>query len=171
MNSEALPQENHEANEDLKPKFSTRTVLFDQDGKVAIINVEKHGYYKIPGGGIEEHEEIQDAAKREVLEETGCNCSIISELDRVETAVPVWGMLDISDGYVAVVSGEKAQPDYEEWEQERGFKLEWFDDLDTAIATIECNEVREPGMDALQARDLFFLKRAREKLETDEINI
>lgn len=43
-------------NGDLKLRHATRTVLFDQDDKVAILNVTKHGYYKILGGGIEEGE-------------------------------------------------------------------------------------------------------------------
>lgn len=150
--------------EALKPKRATRTVLLDDDGKVAIINVTKHGYYKIPGGGVEDGEEIEVAARREVMEEAGCDCAIVGELGRLETEVPVWGMLDISDGFIARVIGEKMQPKYEEWENERGFRVEWFESLDLAIATIENNVVKEPGMDALQSRDLVFLKLAREKL-------
>lgn len=148
----------------LKPKYATRTVLLDQDGRVAIINVTKHGYYKIPGGGVEEREEIRAAARREVLEEAGCDCAIVEGLGQLETEVPVWGMLDISEGFIAHVVGEKMQPKYEDWENERGFRIEWFNDLDSAIETIEQNEVTEPGMDALQGRDLAFLKMARDKL-------
>lgn len=157
---------NHESNEDLKPRHAARTVLFDQDGKVAIINVTKHSYYKIPGGGIDDQEDASDAARREAKEETGCNCTILEPLGQIETAIPVWNLYDISDGFIAQVSGEKAQPQYEEWENERGFSIEWFDTLDQAIATIEANVVAEPGMDSMQARDLTFLKLAREKLQT-----
>lgn len=166
MNFEKAKSENHEANEVLKPKFATRTVLFDQDGQVAVINVKKHGYYKIPGGGIENGEDIKDAAAREVKEESGCDCAITGELGKIETEVPVWQMLDISDGFIATVQGEKSQPNYESWEKERGFEIEWFSDLDAAISTIEANVVTEPGMEALQNRDLAFLKLAREALET-----
>lgn len=165
MNPNKLHQENHESDQELKPKYATRTVLFDQDGKVAIINVKKHGYYKIPGGGIEDGEDILDAARREVQEESGCNCELVSKLGKLETEIPVWGLLDISEGFVATVIGEKTAPNYETWETERGFAIEWFDDLDTAISTIESNIVSEPGMDVLQERDLTFLKLARERLE------
>lgn len=158
--------ENHEIERELKPKYSTRTVLFDDDGKVAIINVTKHGYYKIPGGGIEDGENISDSARREVREEAGCDCTLIGELGRLETEVPIWDMLDISDGFVAKISGEKLAPEYEAWEKERGFEVVWFDDLDKAIATIEQNVVSEPGVECLQSRDLNFLKLAREKLDS-----
>lgn len=153
-------QENH----NLKPKYATRTVLFDQNGKVAIINVTNHGYYKIPGGGIEPGEDILDAAIREVKEESGCDCKIIEKLGQIKTAVPVWEMLDISDGFIATVQGEKSQPNYDNWEKERGFTIEWFSDIDTAITTVERNIVTEPSMAALQERDLNFLKLARAAL-------
>lgn len=67
MKFEGLYQENNEPSEMLKPRFATRTVLFDQDGKVAALNVKKHGYYKIPGGGVEQEENIIDAAVRVCL--------------------------------------------------------------------------------------------------------
>lgn len=153
----------------LKPKYATRTVLLDENGKVAIINVTKHGYYKIPGGGIEEQEEIEVAARREVMEEAGCDCRIVADLGRIESEIPVWGLYDISEGFIAHVVGEKMQPKYEDWENERGFRIEWYDDLDAAIARIEQNVVSEPGMDVLQERDLAFLKRAREKLAESEL--
>lgn len=164
MNFEKVSQEKHESGETLKPRYATRAVLLDENNKVAIINVTKHGYYKIPGGGIEEGELIQDAVQREVLEEAGCSCKILDELGRLEVAVPVWGMLDISEGFIAKVVDKKSAPQYEAWESERGFKLEWFNDLDRAIATIESNIVKESGMEVLQQRDLTFLKLAKQKL-------
>lgn len=167
MNFEKLHQESHETNEKLEPRHAARTVLFDRNGRVAIINVKKHGYYKIPGGGIDEGESSHDAAIREAREESGCDCSIIGELGRAETEIPVWEMLDISDGFIAVTKGDKSEPNYEAWEKERGFEIEWFDDIDTAISTLENNIVTEPGMSALQNRDLNFLKLAREKLDAE----
>lgn len=155
-----------ESHEKLREKYATRTVLLDEDGKVAIINAKKHGYYKIPGGGIEEGEDVKDSARREVLEEAGCDSEITDELGKMTTEIPVWNMLDTSEGFIAKVVGEKGMPNYEEWENERGFEVEWFDGIDTAIKTIEANSVKEPGMEPLQKRDLEFLKRARDKLRT-----
>ncbi len=154
------------ANHSLKEKYSTRTVLLDDSQRVAILNVKKHGYYKIPGGGIEAGEDLETAAKREVLEEAGCNCNIIATLGRIKTEIPVWGLFDISEGFIARVIGEKAAPNYEAWEIERGFELEWFDSLDSAIATFEKNQVIEPGMESMQTRDLQFLKLGKAKLGT-----
>ncbi len=156
-----------EANENLKEKWATRTVLFDNEGKVAIINVTKHGYYKIPGGGIEDGEDWDFAARREVAEEAGCDCRILDQLGEIRTDIPVFGLRDISEGFIAEVVGEKSAPKYEAWEQERGFQVEWFRDLDEAIRVIEQNEVKESGMERMQSRDLEFLKLAREKLRAE----
>lgn len=52
MNFEKISATQAETHEELKPKHATRTVLLDENDKVAVIEVTKHGYYKIPGGGI-----------------------------------------------------------------------------------------------------------------------
>ena len=80
----------------MEVRNATRTVLLDQDNQVAVINVHKHGYYKIPGGGVESGEELIDAARREAKEESGCDSEIVAELGRIETDILGWNMYDIS---------------------------------------------------------------------------
>ena len=41
---------------------------------------EKFGLYSLPGGGIDDGEDVLTALKREILEETGCTCGSIAEL-------------------------------------------------------------------------------------------
>ncbi len=90
----------------MKIKYATRTVLLDKDDRVAIIHEGKHDYYKIPGGGIEGSDrDVFDSARREVCEESGCECEIITELGRIETDIPGWQLHDVSDGFVARVIG------------------------------------------------------------------
>lgn len=149
----------------MKPRHATRTVLLDNAGGVAIIHVEKLGYYKIPGGGVEAGEDSQSAAKREVFEEAGCDCEIIAELGRIENDLLSWGMRDISDGFLAQLIGKKNQPHFEYHEAERGFTLEWCESLDAAIAKIEQNFIADPEAAILQARDLAYIKRAKAYLK------
>lgn len=42
-----------------------------KDGKVAMMHSLKYDYYKLPGGGIEEGEKLEDTLIREVREESG----------------------------------------------------------------------------------------------------
>ena len=145
----------------MEERLATRTVLLDGDEKVAILKVAKFDYYKIPGGGVEDGEDMAMAARREVLEEAGCECEIVGRLGEITTDISSWKMRDISKGFVARVVGEKATPQFDDYEQERGFELMWAEDLEVAIRTLEKHEVADLSARQLQQRDLEFLKQAR----------
>jgi ADP-ribose pyrophosphatase YjhB (NUDIX family) len=64
----------------LLPKYATHFVgiggfVVNDNGEVLLIKEYRSEYdmsfWKIPGGMVDPHESIQDAAKREILEETG----------------------------------------------------------------------------------------------------
>jgi len=57
---------------------SSRGILV-HNGKIALLNVTKFNYHKLPGGGIEPNESIDEAFTREALEETGCKCEILDQ--------------------------------------------------------------------------------------------
>lgn len=37
---------------------AARAVVLDSDGSVALLHVSKFGYHKLPGGGVEENEDL-----------------------------------------------------------------------------------------------------------------
>lgn len=47
-----------------RKRGAARAVLLDDEGGVYLLNVSKHGYQKLPGGGIDEGENIQQALER-----------------------------------------------------------------------------------------------------------
>ena len=61
-------------------RYGARGIVQREDGKIAIFNKKNKNEYKLPGGGIENGETPQEAFKREVLEETGCEIKNIQEL-------------------------------------------------------------------------------------------
>jgi ADP-ribose pyrophosphatase YjhB (NUDIX family) len=67
-----------------KTRTATRFVIFDNRNFIALNHRPKQNGYKeqyaIPGGGVEPDETIEDALKREALEETGCSITDIAEL-------------------------------------------------------------------------------------------
>ncbi len=151
----------------MEDRTAVRVVLLDADHQVAVVHVHKYGYYKVPGGGVEPNEDLETAAKRETLEESGCHCEIIAELGRTETDIPEWGMHDVSYGFLARVVGDKGSTNFEDYEQERKFAIEWLPSLHDAITQIEANtEISDPNAALLQARDLSYLKAAASLLHT-----
>lgn len=149
----------------MQPRNAVRVVLLDNTGQVGIVYVSKLNYYKIPGGGIEDGETPTIAAKREVMEESGCDCEIIAELGHIETVLNEWGMLDLSQGFLARVKGEKQDPKYEDHEKDRGFSLKWFANLRDAIDIITANtDVLDSAAAKLQTRDLAYLELAKDYL-------
>jgi len=56
----------------------------DKRPEVVIIKTAEEGRWQIPKGLIDPGESVQDAAIREVREETGLECEIIAPLDTIE---------------------------------------------------------------------------------------
>lgn len=60
-------------------RLGARGIAIREDGKIAIFNKSNKNEYKLPGGGLEGEgeEEPEEAFKREVVEEIGCEIEII----------------------------------------------------------------------------------------------
>ena len=62
------------------PRITARAVVKNQEGKYAVMYAESWGLHSLPGGGVEEGEDVLTALRREIYEETGCSCDEIREL-------------------------------------------------------------------------------------------
>lgn len=61
----------------MQQRISARAVIFI-DGKLVLIRRVRNGreYWVIPGGGVEEGETVEDAARREAKEEIGIDVTV-----------------------------------------------------------------------------------------------
>jgi 8-oxo-dGTP diphosphatase len=65
---------------DYPPRPGAYALVFDAGGQVLV--VEEHGFWWLPGGGLEAGESCEAGLVREMLEETGYAVEILRELGR-----------------------------------------------------------------------------------------
>ena len=140
---------------------SVRAIVYDTENDIALFHARKKSYHKLPGGGIQENENIESALRRELIEEIGCAVENIQELGMIEEYRNGMGLHQLSYCFIANIAGEKGKPRLEQDEIEEGFEPEWMP-LDIAIKTIEREAEDTTHYEAkfMCLRDLTFLKEA-----------
>ena len=106
-------------------RLGARGIVLRDDGKIAVFNKSNKNEYKLPGGGIEGDEAPEEAFKREVLEETGCEVEIIKTLGTTEEYKSLNNFKQISYVYVGKVLKDTKQLNVTEKEKDEGAKLLW----------------------------------------------
>ena len=143
-----------------KLRKAARALVFNAKGEIALMNVSKHNYYKLPGGGIEFGEDIQKALAREIKEEVGATAEIVDELGTIIEYRNEHNLIQISYCFVAKVL-KLGKNNLDASERSSGFKVEWH----TVDKAIELLKNSKPTGDAnveytckyMRARDLAFV--------------
>jgi 8-oxo-dGTP diphosphatase len=148
---------------DFRKRGAARAVLLDNDNQVYLLNVSKHGYHKLPGGGIDEGEEIKQALERELMEEVGCKAEIIAELGTVleYRNYEDGGLEQTSYCYLAKQTGEQVESALEEGELEEGMFEVKAKNIDEAINLLTNDKPDNLEGLFIQRRDIAFLKAAK----------
>lgn len=142
-------------------RSAVRVVLFDEDKNVALGEYGRERNlpisYLIPGGGIDDGEEILEALKREYREETGCEIKNIQELGIIHEYGVGKEVKHFQENYCFTdeVDGEKGVPQFTQDEIENGLELVWLP-LDKAI-----EEIEKQDKNFGKAKTLILLKEVR----------
>ena len=78
-----IDMEDYDESDPVKVEPASRGIIWKND-KLALIRSVKYGYYKFPGGGVEDGESLTDALIREVREESG--------LEVIPESIRLYGM-------------------------------------------------------------------------------
>lgn len=141
-----------------KPRTAARAIILDE-GKVALIHVKGHGYYMLPGGGVE-NEDIVMELHREILEELGCEIEVTGEIGSIEVYFDRWSKKQTDFCYMAKKARLIADTTPTDFEVEEGHSVVWAQNLDEATQLVEhANPANRDGK-LVRARDLLFLQQA-----------
>lgn len=141
---------------------AARAVIFNEEGEVGIVHAGKENYCKIPGGGIDAGEDNITALKREVMEESGCECVNFRELgaiiDQRNILDEKYGFVQLSYCYTANLK-KQSKLGYTEREKKAGFKFHWMKPEEALEAF--SSEPEEYHARFMQKRDGIFVAEAQ----------
>jgi len=143
--------------EKFKLRQAAKAVVFDNEGKIALLFVAKKGYYKLPGGGVEKGESLEEALRRECREEIGCEIKITGEIGMTIEYRTKWQIKQESFCYSAEVVGEKGEPAFMDDEIEEGFSVTWVG-FDEAVKILETGQPDDYQGKFIKIRELTFLR-------------
>ena len=138
------------------PRITARAIVRNQDGLYAVMYAKKFDLYSLPGGGVEEGEDVLTALRREVYEETGCLCNGIRELGIVSENR---GTLDYTQvNYYYVVQGRRAGESHlTDAEANSGTEVQWHT-LEEMRSLIENQHFERVQGKYLVARDVAAIR-------------
>ena len=145
-----------------KERTAARVVCFDKDGKVGFLYSTTHHFRKLPGGGVENGEDILESLKRESREELGCNIENPKEIGIIDEYFNKWEVHQQSLYFTANLIGEKGEPNLIGYEIEHAYKACW-DYIDNVIRDfeLELGTNYSYGGKHVLTRDLIALKETK----------
>ncbi len=143
-----------------------KAIMLDNKGMVGLVGNKQNDFLQLPGGGIDEGENIDEGIIRECLEETGCNVVLKSEVGIIDDYRPRDKKHCINFCYVVAVTGEKGEVSHTDDESNIGMYTKWVD-VKTALDIFRKQEkdLKEGGVTFYNTgfnilRDLKFLEEA-----------
>lgn len=149
---------------DFGTREAARAIVLNKRGEVFLLNVSKCGYHKLPGGGVDEGEDISRALEREMLEEIGCQAEVTGEVGIIIEYRDQRRLKQTSYCYLAKRVGSEQTNALTEEEISEGFERVMAINVAEAIKILEQDSPNNYEGKFIRLRDLHFLKTVQSSL-------
>ena len=139
------------------PRITARAIVKNQDCLYAVMYAEKFKLHSLPGGGVEDGEDVLTALRREVYEETGCVCDEIQELGIVAENRASLDYTQINYYFVVTTTHTPGENHLTESELDSRTVVKWVD-FDELIQLINDQKFDRVQGKYLKARDVAALR-------------
>lgn len=145
---------------------AARAIVIGHNNEIFLLNMSNNGYHKLPGGGIDDGESIEDALDRELQEEIGCRATIIAEIGEIIEFRAKEKMKQTSYCYLARQDGEIGDTALEASEIDEGAVTVIAKDILAAQKLLEQDDPSTYEGHFIKRRDITFLKEAAKYLDS-----
>lgn len=140
-----------------KLRKSARAILLNEEGNMATQYLQTYTYHKLPGGGVDLGETVEEALRREILEEVGCDSEILNEIGVVIEYRNRYNLLHISYCFSAKVVGKVGESKLEEGEIEEGQTTLWMPPQEV-LKKMKVDEPKKFEGHFILGREMAFLE-------------
>lgn len=139
------------------PRLTARAIVKNQNGLYAVMYAEKFKLHSLPGGGVEDGENVMTALRREVYEETGCVCDEIQELGIVSENRASLDYTQINYYFVVTTTHTPEENHLTQAEKDSRTVVQWHT-FDEMVHLINEQEVDRVQAKYLKMRDVAALR-------------
>ncbi|MDT8311496.1 MAG: NUDIX domain-containing protein [Methylophaga sp.] len=150
-------------------RHAARGIVLRED-KILLLFTERYNDFSLPGGGIDQDEDIQVALKRELEEETGArDVQVKTHYGFIEEYRPYWKpqydlMHMTSHFFVCDVAADLAEVRMEDYEIANGMKPVWISVEQAMHHNREVMSRQETTMGQSIQRETFMLEKIAQEL-------
>lgn len=124
---DVFPEMIEDPNIEYVDRNTGKAIVIDSDGKIGLVGNKQNDFLQLPGGGIDEGEDVAQGVIRECLEEIGCNVELKSEIGVIDDYRPRDKKHCINFCYIVAVVGEKGEVSHTDDESNIGMYTKWVD--------------------------------------------